>query len=194
MDYTTLSLTAIGDALEDVARETTLTFAPLDARQLNWRPDPTRWSVAQCFEHLVTSNRLMRQQAEAALDPRMPRSLWQRLPVVPGLLGPVMVRSLAPQPSRKFKAPAAAVPTTSDIPPEILQRFVDQQRELAQWVRTLDDERAHVTMISPFAKVISYSVHDGLRIIVTHNRRHVEQARRVTEAPGFPRDSVHAKA
>jgi hypothetical protein len=41
-------------------------------------------------------------------------------------------------------------------------------------------------MTSPFVKVIAYSVLDGWRLVVAHGWRHVEQARRVTESPGFP--------
>jgi hypothetical protein len=41
-------------------------------------------------------------------------------------------------------------------------------------------------MVSPFVAFITYSVLDGCRLIVTHERRHFEQARRVTQEPGFP--------
>ena len=59
MDYTVLSLADVRNGLDDIARETQATFGGFDGRQLNWRPDETRWSVAQCFEHLLTANRLM---------------------------------------------------------------------------------------------------------------------------------------
>ena len=45
---------------------------------------------------------------------------------------------------------------------------------------------ARIIMVSPFVSFITYSVLDGCRLIVTHERRHFEQARRVTQAPGFP--------
>jgi hypothetical protein len=41
-------------------------------------------------------------------------------------------------------------------------------------------------MTSPFIKVITYSVLDGWRLVFAHDRRHLEQARRVTLSPGFP--------
>jgi hypothetical protein len=54
-------------------------------------------------------------------------------------------------------------------------------------VRSLDGrDVARIIMVSPFASFITYSVLDGCRLIVTHERRHFEQARRVTQAPGFP--------
>jgi hypothetical protein len=53
MDYATLSLTDVTSGLDDVRREAQETFGGLDVRQLNWRPDAVRWSVAQCFDHLL---------------------------------------------------------------------------------------------------------------------------------------------
>ena len=41
-------------------------------------------------------------------------------------------------------------------------------------------------MVSPFVAFITYTVLDGWRVIVAHGRRHLEQARRVTQSPGFP--------
>ena len=41
-------------------------------------------------------------------------------------------------------------------------------------------------MISPFVSQITYSVLDGYRLIAAHQRRHFEQAERVTRHPDFP--------
>jgi hypothetical protein len=53
-------------------------------------------------------------------------------------------------------------------------------------VGALDETSAGVVMVSPFVRVISYTVLDGWRLVVAHDWRHVEQARRVMQAPGFP--------
>jgi hypothetical protein len=186
MDYTTLSLAEVRTALADVARDAQGTFGGLDGRQLNWRPDATRWSVAQCFEHLLTANRLMFQAAEHALQ-HPPSTLWQRLPLLPGLLGWMLIRSQAPDAVRKFTAPSRAQPTTSEVPGDIIRRFVNQHREAAEWMRTIAERDAgRAIMTSPFLRVVTYSVLDGCRLVVAHDRRHVEQARRVMLSPEFP--------
>jgi hypothetical protein len=128
----------------------------------------------------------MLQAANAALDGSRRRTVWQRLPVLPGLLGRMLVRSQAPESARKYKASPPAQPAASDIAPDVIQRFVDQHRDVAEWVRALGDRRAGTIMVSPFIGVIAYSVLDGCRLIVAHDRRHVEQARRVALSPGFP--------
>lgn len=187
MDYTTLSLAEVRTELENVARDTQAAFGRLDARQLNWRPDAARWSVAQCLEHLVTANRLMFQAADDALNDARPRTLWQCLPLLPGVLGRMLIRSQAPNAARKFTAPSKAQPATSDIAADIVQRFVEQHRDAVARVQALDErDAARVIMTSPFIRVVTYSVLDGWRVVVAHDRRHFEQARRVTLSPGFP--------
>ena len=187
MDYTTLSLAEVRTELEDVARETQATFGGLDARQLNWRPDAASWGVGQCLQHLLTANCLMFRAAEDALNDTRPRTLWQRLPLLPGVFGRMLIRSQAPNAARKFTAPSKARPATSDIAADIIQRFVEQHRDASARVQELDERDAALTiMTSPFIRVVTYSVLDGWRLVVAHDRRHFEQARRVTMSQGFP--------
>ena len=188
MDYTTLSLAEVRTGLDGLAREAQATFGAFDTRQLNWRPDAARWSVAQCFEHLLQMNRLMIQAAADGLNEKVPRTIWQRLPVLPAVLGRVMVRSQLPDSTRKFTSPSRGRPSNSDIAADVVARYVEQQRDAVMRLQAIDEhDAARAIMISPFIKVVTYSVLDGWRLIFAHGRRHVEQARRVTTAPGFPR-------
>jgi DinB superfamily len=187
VDYAALSLADVKTGLDDIARETQSIFGGLTARQLNWRPDATRWSVGQCFEHLLLANRLMFQAADGALNGTAPRTIWQRLPGLPGMFGRMLVRSQAPGNSRRFTASPRAQPATSAVAADIIRRFVEQDRDAVARVQALDQRiAARTIMTSPFIKVITYSVLDGWRLVFAHDRRHVEQARRVTLSPGFP--------
>jgi hypothetical protein len=191
MDYTRLTLAEVRAALHDIARDSQDTFGRLSGEQLNWQPDQARWSVAQCFDHLLTTNALMLQAAGTSLDPSRPRTVWQRLPVLPGMFGRLMIRSLTPSATRKLKAPAAARPVFSEIPEGVVARFADQQREIGTWLETIDAPRAERTIVtSPFIRLITYSVLDACRLIVAHDHRHMQQARRVTAMPGFPGSSA----
>jgi DinB family protein len=186
-NYTSLSLDDVGTELHAIARDTQSLFGRLDERQFNWRPDRASWSVAQCFDHLLNVNREMFQAVDAATDCARPRTVWQRLPVLPGVFGRMLIRSQAPEAKRKFTAPRKAEPASSAIDPRIIERFVAHQHETAARVLALDGrDVARIIMVSPFVAFITYSVLDGCRLIVTHERRHFEQARRVTREPGFP--------
>jgi hypothetical protein len=190
LNYTRLSFAEVRSALENVARDAEETFGDLTVRQLNWRPAADKWSVAQCFLHLLTANDLMITSAKDALA-HPPRSLWQRVPILPAAFGWAMIRSQAPGAKGKYTAPTKAQPTTSDVPGDIIPRFVDQHRDAVEWLQRLDETRVkRVVMVSPFVSAITYSVLDGFRLLFAHDRRHFEQARRVTQAGGFPRPPV----
>jgi hypothetical protein len=186
VDYTTLSLVQVQAGLEAVATDTQATFGRLDARQLNWRPDATRWSAAQCLEHLLAANRLMVQSAQEALDGAKPPTVWQRLPVLPGMFGRMLIRSQSPQATRKFTASPLAAPASSDIAGDVVDQFIAQDHELVSWLRRLDEPRAsRVVMTSPFVGFITYSLLDGARLILAHDHRHLQQAGRVMQSAGF---------
>ena len=183
MTYTKLTLDQVIEALHSVADDAVQTYGRLDEHKLNWKPDDKQWSVAQCFDHLIRANDRLVAQAKAALA-GSPKTLWQRLPFWPELLGRVMVRSQGPRKpsSKKYTTDRQATPP-SRIAPDVIQRFVEQHRELEAWIQTLDEDTARRTiLVSPFVGFVTYSVLDGLRLIVAHDRRHFEQARRVLKA------------
>ncbi len=71
----------------------------------------------------------------------------------------------------------------------VIEQFAAHQGELAELMRAtaagVDLKRTVVT--SPVSGFVTYSLLDAFRIVVMHERRHFAQARRVTEAEGFPR-------
>lgn len=169
-----------------IAAETKSTFGRLSPSQLNWKPSAERWSVAQCFDHLLSSNNGYFPPIEGVLAGTKP-TFWQRLPILPGLAGKLLIKSLDPKSSRKIKAPAKFQPAQSDISASVIDDFVNQQARIVEKMKAtehLDLEKIVIT--SPVAAAITYSLMDAYRIIVVHEQRHFEQAKRVTEERSFP--------
>jgi hypothetical protein len=187
MRYTSLSLADVIAEFGTMAVDTDAVFGSLSERQLNWRPDQTRWSIAQCFDHLLNANAKMFESVDAAIRRPNAQTVWQRVPILPRLYGLMLIRSQAPETTRRMTAPRQARPSTSAIDRGIVQRFVAYQHEAAERVRALEGRDVdRIKMVSPFVSFITYSVLDGCRLIVTHQRRHFEQAYRVIREPGFP--------
>ena len=186
MEYLTARLPALISAANDIAAEAKSTFGRLTPAQLNWKPSPERWSVAQCFDHLLTSNKGYFPTIEGVIAGIKP-TFWQRMPVLPGLAAKLLIKSLDPKSTRKIKAPQKFQPAQSDISASVIDDFVDQQASMVKKMKAtehLDLEKIVIT--SPVASVVTYSLMDAYRIIVVHERRHFEQARRVTEEAAFP--------
>jgi hypothetical protein len=183
-DFTVLTAAEVRAELEAVSVDARATFGPLDDRQFNWRASDTAWSVGQCLEHLVKANRAMCVTMNDALDGR--RRFAQRLPVLPGIFGRLLVKSQSPVAARKFVAPQSARPGMSAVDRRTLSEFTDYNSEMSARLQGLGDRELVSVMVSPFASFVAYSVLDGWRLIAAHNWRHVEQARRVTRSTGFP--------
>jgi len=186
MDYLKADLPSLITAAGSVAREAKDTFGRLTPAQLNWKPSPERWSVAQCFDHLLTTNKGYLPEIDNVLAGKE-RKFWERMPVLPGLMGKLLIKAVDPASTRKVKAPKVFQPAQSDISGSVINDFVAQQATIIEKMKAtahLDVERINIT--SPVAAVVTYSLMDTYRVIVVHNRRHFEQARRVTEESGFP--------
>ena len=171
-----------------VADETKRVFGHLSGEQLNWKPGPEEWSVGQCFDHVVISNRPYQPIFEEILAGRRRRRFRERVPLLPRLFGRLLLDTLRPDSGRRVKARPAFIPAPSGITPAIIATFLEQQERLRRLMhasRGLD--LAGITITSPVLGVVTYSLMDAYRIIVAHEQNHFVQARRVTESPGFPR-------
>ena len=110
------------------------------------------------------------------------------MPLLPGLAGRLLIKSLDPKSTRKIKAPQKFQPAQSDISVSVLDDFVDMQAKIVEKMKAterLDLEKIIIT--SPVGSAITYSLMDAYRIVVVHEHRHFEQAKRVTEEAAFPR-------
>jgi len=163
-------------------------FGKLSAEQLNWKPSAERWSVAQCLEHLLTSNKGYFPIIESVRSGQRKTSFLERLPVLPGLAGKLLIKSLDPASTRKIKAPKKFEPAQSEISPTVIDEFAAQQEKVIEGMKAtshLNLEKIVIT--SPAVSAVTYSLRDAYRIIVVHEQRHLQQAKRVTDESGFPR-------
>ena len=170
----------------DVANAAKTTFGHLTPSQLNWKPSAERWSVAQCFDHLITVNKGYFPVIDSVLAGQK-RTLWESMPILPGLMGKMVIKAVEPTSTRKFKARKNFEPAQSDISGSIINDFVEHQAEVVEKMKAthhLDLEKIVIT--SPVAAVMTYSLIDAYRIIVIHEERHFQQAKRVIEETGFP--------
>ncbi|HQU58370.1 MAG: DinB family protein [Phaeodactylibacter sp.] len=175
--------------IERASVEAEKLFGQLTEAQLNWKPSPQQWSIGQCLEHLIWSNRLYFPQLKELAGNTKKYSFWERLPLWHRFWGWLLLRSITPEPKAKMKAPKVFEPHQNAIVPEIVQIFKVHNQQVVQHIRNtrnLDFDRPHIT--SPAASFITYSLRDAFTILANHEERHLLQARRVMEMEGFPRE------
>lgn len=172
---------------ERVKSEACAAFGSLSPVQINWKRSMEEWSIGQCFDHLITANRAYFPLLERIAAGEQKQTLWQRVPLVPGLFGRLLIGAVNPESARKLKAPRAFKPSSSDVAPDIINQFAQQQDELVRLMKATERLRPEKLIIpSPVSSLVTYSLMDGYRILVVHERRHFKQAERVMQAEGFP--------
>lgn len=180
-------LSGLISAANEITNETRAVFGNLSAQQLNWKPDASQWSVAQCIDHLLTSNAAYSPIFETVLNGEKKNTIWESLPVLPAVWGNMLIKALDPKSTRKLKAPKIFHPSSSSIDQAVIPRFIDQQSQIIQYLKASEDlDLEKIIISSPVTRFITYSLMDAYRIIVTHEKRHILQATRVREMAGFP--------
>jgi hypothetical protein len=167
----------------DVQRD----FGSLSVRQLNWKPSPDQWSIAQCIDHLATANAAYFPIFEKVVNGEKKNTFWESLPWIPAFWGKMLIQSVAPQAERKLKAPKIFQPELSNLDQAIIPRFINQQNQVIGYMKAAEGLNPEKIIISsPVSNVITYSLIDAYRIIVAHEKRHLLQAERVSKREGFP--------
>lgn len=170
--------------LETVGEQVRALSEELRDDQLLWRPDPDRWGVADCFEHLIQSDSQYFPRLRAAIDGAAPAAEGERI-YAPGLFARWFVRSVGPDGKMKLPAPKGFRPPPAG--PDALERFLVGQRKISAFVeeaRGIDLQSARLA--SPVSPLVRFTVGEALTLIVAHQERHLKQALAVREEPGFP--------
>jgi len=174
-------------AANEIADGTLARFPGLTAQQLNWKPSPDQWSIAQCFDHLLTANSSYFPIFEEILSGEKKNTFWESLPWLPAIWGKMVIKAVDPKSTRKLKAPKVFCPSSSSIDRAVIHRFIDQQNQVIRYMKATEDlDLEKIKISSPVSNLITYSLMDAYRIIVTHEKRHFVQASRLAEMDGFP--------
>ena len=173
--------------LRGISDEVRSHFGGLSREQLNWQPSVDRWSVAQCFDHLINTNASYFPVFESVASGTFDQTFVQKLPGVHKMWGKLLIKSLDPKTTRKLKAPKRFEPASSDLSGSIIDDFVkNQNRVVDSMDKAKNLEVGRIIISSPAAAMITYSLLDAFRIIAVHEQRHFQQAQRVTQEANFP--------
>ncbi|MBX0329344.1 DinB family protein [Oscillochloris sp. ZM17-4] len=186
-DIQTADLPALIAEATSLGAEFARRFAGLSAAQLNWRPSEQEWSIAYCVEHVIVANSGYFAPIDQILAGTKASSFWERLPLLPGLFGGFLIRTLEPGGKGFVPAPKVFLPSSTDIPADILARFAAQHAELLALMercRALDT--AAIIVTSPAADFVTYSLLDAFRIIVVHMQHHLHQTSKLLAMAEFP--------
>lgn len=155
-------------------------YTTLSEIQLNWKANNESWSILECIEHLnrygafyipEIENRIKQSKSKAS---SVFNSNW---------LGRYFSKSVAYSPElKKMKTFKSMNPIHSTLNTSVLQTFKDQQDDLINLLHqaksvNLDKTKTSITI----SKLIKLKLGDTFRVVIYHNQRHIEQAKRNLE-------------
>lgn len=164
----------------------------LSSEQLNWRPNPGVWSVAEVLAHLneyskyyhptfrkKIENTRFTSTKEAFVSSPLGRSAWKSMKL-----------GNAKNIKRKFKAPKGYNPTIepSLVTGDELSKFIEYQKDLNsifEIAPTVNMKRVKIPI--SISKIVRLKLGDALLFVVYHNQRHVQQILNLVKHTNFPK-------
>jgi len=175
-------------SINNTTQKVSQNFSLLTNEQLNWKPDVSKWSIAQCLDHLIVSNSSYFPTFDKLINKTYQLPLLQKLNPFNKLFGPIMVRYLGPQSKQKLKNPKIFTPSTSTQPSTIIDDFSKHQEILINYFNQLNFlDKDKIVITSPASSFITYSLHHAMQIITVHEQRHINQAKNVLNHPNYPK-------
>ncbi|MCB0565425.1 MAG: DinB family protein [Phaeodactylibacter sp.] len=157
-------------------------FGSLTAGQMNWKPHSGTWSIAQNIDHLIVINESYYPVLQALRNGTYQLPFMAKLGFMVSFLGKAILKSVQPDRKRKMKTFPIWEPSESQVPPGVLDRFAQHQSELKSLIENSADLiQQGVIISSPANKNIVYRLETAFDIIVTHEQRHLEQAKEVLQ-------------
>jgi hypothetical protein len=153
----------------------------LSEQQLNFKPDSSTWSVAECAEHIALSEKRIFEWGQSSLKtPAEPAKRAEIKYDEKTMISRIIDRSgkvKAPeflQPKRNFATTAAAA-----------KAFMEQRAKAMAYIKTTQDDLRNHFVVHPLLGTM-----DAYQVIVmtaAHGKRHTLQIEEVKKHPNFPK-------
>ena len=168
--------------IDKITEHFVVAFGSLSTEQLNWKPNPQTWSIAQNIDHLIVVNETYYPVLTSLKEGTYKTPFIARLGFMVSFLGKTVLNAVKPDRKKKMKTFPVWEPTISQVKDDILDNFKKHQGELSRQIETSKDLVEKGTVISsPANKNIVYKLETAFDIIVSHEQRHLEQAKEILQ-------------
>jgi hypothetical protein len=172
------------DAFHSLKHEAVTLLDGITDAQWEWHPDSGRWSVAQCLEHLCIVGDLLIPKLEEAIQRGRENGLFAPGPFSYSWPGRMFVDSLQPGARMKMRTVKLYQPTGLITKSVCVGRFTAVEDRLASSVRSAEGlDLVRIKVSSPANRLLRFSLGIWFAATIAHQRRHIDQALRVTKDP-----------
>ncbi len=167
----------------DISETARRLSAELSPAQLRWRPTPEEWSIADCFDHLISTGYLYYPRLSDAVD-AADRSQTEAA-YEPSVLAKMFIWTVSPDAGIKVRAFEPFEPKHVGEDVTIMDMFSDQQAELMDLITRADEVNLNSGKFTT-PGLVRLTVGEGLTMVVQHERRHLHQVESLLGDPRFP--------
>jgi hypothetical protein len=154
----------------------------LSESQLTFKADSSRWSIAQCIEHIALAESLLWQWGQGS----MKQSATPDKRAEVKMTNEQVIQGLEDR-SKKFKAPEFLQPT-GKFPDSraAIRAYVLRRDSTMAYIRSTQDDLKNHFVVHPLMGTIDdYQV---LLLLASHSARHTLQIEEVKASPGYPKN------
>lgn len=166
--------------LDNITEQVLTQFGTLTNEQMNWKPNTNTWSIAQNLDHLIVVNETYYPVLTSLKEGKYKTPFIAKIGFMVSFLGKTVLKAVQPDRQKKMKTFPIWEPSASQIEGDVIKRFEDHQKKLKQIIEDAKELVDKGTIISsPANKNIVYKLETAFDIIVSHELRHLEQAKEV---------------
>ena len=170
------------DQIDKHTQSFTELLSSLSREELNWRPNPDVWSIGQIVDHIMVINSSYFPELEALRSGNQKTPVMARFGFLVSFFGKAILKSVEPGRKKKIRTFPIWEPSMDHFSLEILENFINHQEELKKEIMNSQELIEKETVIhSPANRNIVYKLETAFEIMVTHEERHLEQARELKE-------------
>jgi len=166
-----------------IAEEAEQVTKGLSEAQFNWRPAPDKWSVEECLAHLIIVGQWELKAIEQAIENGRAKGITGSGPFSYGPVERLIIDLSRPPVRRGVSAPRRFQPLRDQPVTAILPTFTHLQAQFQALTERADGlHLTRVKVVTPISRFLKMSLGAMFAQIVAHERRHLDQARRVRDA------------
>ena len=172
-------------ALKSVASDLTGRF---NLNQLTWQPaNGERWSILECLDHLTVSTTVYLDAMEAAIMGARTGTANSGVFRTAGWPSAKALHDIEPQQGLKLSAPSRIRPRPTLHPERVPEQFLCAMDKVSALVASSTGKDLNtIRFRNPLLPIIRFTVATGFLIVAAHGRRHLWQAKKVSEEADFP--------
>lgn len=157
-------------------------FGILNKDDMNKKSAPDKWSIAQNIHHLIVINSSYFPIFDELIKGTYKAPIHAKFSIFPKHLGNIILSSVNEDRNKKVKTFPIWEPSNSKFDINILPDFVKHQEILKNYFVKLEKFMNTGCVIhSPANKFIVYDIDTAAKVIIKHEKRHLNQALEMLE-------------